>query len=1002
MRRLLLVVVLGLLFAPGGVQAAEYPAVPWGAPPAARPEIESGGFALNRDSGDDHDWGEALAAGAQYLRLMQADITDDNAENGTDGVDETPDDPDDGGWDWRLNWDTDPHAHSTSGSPKNIYGATAIGMYYYYVESGDGPTFVAMTDAADYMIGDADIRSAADLIYLILYNALPAVSGTAYQDAAKAKFDGRIANYGTATALAEYIRDARHGQGYDNGIIAWDIGAWARAGAMLHVLYPPGSYDYGQAAVDIAEVIYQDSFNDNPGYFDLEDCATATDSRAWWYNLGVTGLIEGFHYAGAHTGEIPGLITRLLASQNADGSMADSYLGGADDADWQATAYAAMALGLVDQATYQVELNAMAYWTASTQHDGGGYVYSSGNHYPEIGGENTGGVYFGSPSSVGADLSGYGCLSITSVCLNDVPIDISRGDDIGMRGFNVQFTLVDLELCVDASTSITQGDYLSGVGSTQFYVVDNGGGVYTVSCAILGATLGATGDGTLFAIDVQRGSVDGTGYIQVDEVTLRDVDNHPILASAAADGEVTIDTEAPIAVTNISTSQVKTDNGFDGTTDITVTFGAPVDADQIVVWRAPYCYYSDPDHINGYPEYDDVGAGPPTAPTVHAASPPAPWVATAVTLSGETDEPLDRGFWYYVVFTQDACGNWSDPSNISGGTLNYHLGDVSDGATPGTGDNAVGIEDISLLGAAYWSQDGDAEYFNYIDVGPTGDYSVDALPTTDDFIGFEDLMVFSMNHSVVALQEPIGHIAISEIPSSRETPEVTLVMDAASLPVDGTVCAQLLLNKNEALVKGISLTLDLASSGYELMGVSRGALLDGQPASMFFESQSVDGQARIDLAAVGENFTIVGSGEIARIDLRRVDMGGLPAVRDVLLRDRQNRTIGTQTVTTTALRMQAPGNESLPGNRLLGARPNPFRASTQICFQLAQPGAVSMNVFDAGGRRVFSQSSSFTAGEQTWGWDGRDNEGQPLTPGVYLYTLSSDDWSRSNKLFLVR
>ena len=58
---------------------------------------------------------------------------------------------------------------------------------------------------------------------------------------------------------------------------------------------------------DIAEVIYQDSYEQNPGYFDL----TTSKNNGWdptyanldyyWYTLGITGLIDAFESAGVHT-----------------------------------------------------------------------------------------------------------------------------------------------------------------------------------------------------------------------------------------------------------------------------------------------------------------------------------------------------------------------------------------------------------------------------------------------------------------------------------------------------------------------------------------------------------------------------------------------------------------------------------------------------------------------------------------------------------------------------
>ncbi|MBU0692695.1 hypothetical protein KKH18_12905, partial [bacterium] len=348
---------------------------------------------------------DALAAAADYLVQFQADFTDDNAGNGFDGS-ETPEDPDDSGWDWRLNWDTEAHAHSTAASPTNIYGATAQGLYYAYLATSDMSYFIAMRDAADFIVAatpPSPPRSGADLKFLLLFNDLYSsvvTPTTVYADAAKAKYDDRITVYTTATALAEYIRDARAGQGYENGIIAWDIGIWAVVAQMLYDVYG-GTYD--QDADDIAEVLYQDSFS-GTGYFDVVADAgwdpTYTDTNFYWYTLGLTGLIDAFSYSNTHTAEIAGLITRLQDSQYPNGAFSYCYGANEDDEDWQATAYILLTLHDYNAAAYTIEINHGAYWLGATQHTGGGWVYSSGNHYPEIGGENTVALSFAPPAPV--------------------------------------------------------------------------------------------------------------------------------------------------------------------------------------------------------------------------------------------------------------------------------------------------------------------------------------------------------------------------------------------------------------------------------------------------------------------------------------------------------------------------------------------------------------------------------------------------------------------------
>ncbi|VVB60562.1 Cell surface glycoprotein [uncultured archaeon] len=343
----------------------------------------------------------AITDSAHYLIHAQADVTSDNAGNGADPGDP---DPDDGGWDWMLTAPT--FVHSAAASPTNIYGVTALGIYYAYRAAQlnsltpNASYMIAMTDAANKMIANANIRSAGDLIFLMLYDDLPSVCGTTYQDAARAKYDGRITTYGSATALAQWIRDSRHGSGYDNGIIAWDIGAWAKVAAMLDARY---GGPYGADADAIAEVIWQDSFNSNPGYFDIIADQGPFDPlygnvNLWWYTCGITGLIDAFDAAQVHTGEIPGLLTILSACQYPSGAYSNCYGANTNDEDWQSTAYAVMSLGNFNAYTYQTQIQAACAWLKSTQDPiSGGWVYSDNTHYPEVCGECTSALYFAGP-----------------------------------------------------------------------------------------------------------------------------------------------------------------------------------------------------------------------------------------------------------------------------------------------------------------------------------------------------------------------------------------------------------------------------------------------------------------------------------------------------------------------------------------------------------------------------------------------------------------------------
>jgi len=290
------------------------------------------------------DWETALLAGAAYLCDMQADAdtlvtTSDNANNGWDYDSlEVPDDPDDAGWDWRVNALTDPFHHTTAISSTNLYGPICLGLYDAYIYGGSSDTrlYRAMKDAADEMVANG-LGYANNIIFLLKFGTLSGDS--TYDNTARAMWDGKFVTGGgthaDATAYAEYIRDARAGQGYENGIIPWDIAAYVEAAQDLDGTFSGNGYDLDADAM--AEVVYQDVYNDSPyGYFDLEE-----DKFEWWFNLGVGGVIDCFQVAGVHTGELPALLSLLLESQDPSGGFTDYYQLGLD---WQTTGYNLMTL----------------------------------------------------------------------------------------------------------------------------------------------------------------------------------------------------------------------------------------------------------------------------------------------------------------------------------------------------------------------------------------------------------------------------------------------------------------------------------------------------------------------------------------------------------------------------------------------------------------------------------------------------------------------------------
>jgi hypothetical protein len=102
------------------------------------------------------------------------------------------------------------------------------------------------------------------------------------------------------------------------------------------------------------------------------------------------------------------------------------------------------------------------------------------------------------------------------------------------------------------------------------------------------------------------------------------------------------------------------------------------------------------------------------------------------------------------------------------------------------------------------------------------------------------------------------------------------------------------------------------------------------------------------------------------------------------------------------------GVETLPAtvvfeNGLDPCRPNPVRDETSICYRLAEPGLVSLRVYDVTGRLVATLADGHRgAGEYRVLWQGRNASGKQVAAGVYFVRLSSPGFTKVQRLTLLR
>ncbi|MBA7592838.1 hypothetical protein ES708_35032 [subsurface metagenome] len=83
--------------------------------------------------------------------------------------------------------------------------------------------------------------------------------------------------------------------------------------------------------------------------------------------------------------------------------------------------------------------------------------------------------------------------------------------------------------------------------------------------------------------------------------------------------------------------------------------------------------------------------------------------------------------------------------------------------------------------------------------------------------------------------------------------------------------------------------------------------------------------------------------------------------------------------------------------------PNPFNPSTTISYALKESAHTTLIVYNAMGQKVRTLTDShMPAGRHEATWNGRDESGNSVSSGVYFYTLTAGDYTKTMKMLFVQ
>ena len=84
-------------------------------------------------------------------------------------------------------------------------------------------------------------------------------------------------------------------------------------------------------------------------------------------------------------------------------------------------------------------------------------------------------------------------------------------------------------------------------------------------------------------------------------------------------------------------------------------------------------------------------------------------------------------------------------------------------------------------------------------------------------------------------------------------------------------------------------------------------------------------------------------------------------------------------------------------------RPNPFNLKTNISYCLTSAGKVKLTIYDLLGRRVRTLTDGYqSVGCRSLDWDAKDDRGNTVTSGVYLYRLEGETFAETRKMLLLK
>ena len=195
---------------------------------------------------------------------------------------------------------------------------------------------------------------------------------------------------------------------------------------------------------------------------------------------------------------------------------------------------------------------------------------------------------------------------------------------------------------------------------------------------------------------------------------------------------------------------------------------------------------------------------------------------------------------------------------------------------------------------------------------------------------------------------------------------------------------------------------DNVSGGYDPNGLDvRNSLFTGEKPDEASHSSNLLANSSFFIDMSGHNYHLSLSSPAinAGVDIPEVtdDFDGNP-------RNSGSYDVGAyEGGTITGIGDELAGDEVANDFYLYPNYPNPFNPGTRIAFRINRAETVQLSIYNLLGQAVRTLvSGQLAEGLHNYTWDGRNDFGNPVSSGIYIYRLEAGSFTQTRKMHLIR